>query len=53
MAVVWEQKESIEALYNAGANISDPDENGLTAKDIALQHGKGNFALFLDEFGKF
>ena len=53
MAVVWEQKESIEALYNAGANISDPDENGFTAKDIALQHGKENFALFLDEFGKF
>ena len=52
LAVVWEQKDSIEALYNAGANISDPDENGLTAKDIAIQHGKDHFALFLDEFSK-
>ena len=52
LSCVWGTKEAAEALLNCGANLSEPDENGITARDVAIQHGNHEFAEFIDDLGE-
>lgn len=52
LACVWARQDSIEVLFNAGANIADVDENGISARDVAIEHNNPHIADFIDDLSK-